>query len=130
MSVRMAGGTSEGTRVQSGSLFRTAASVSLISSLCERPLPGQHLVEHTPECPHVAALVRRPPFGLLRAHVGGRAEQYADLRHRRRGDGGRLRHARHSISRRAARAAFASPKSSTFTVPSGFTLMFAGFRSR
>ena len=26
--------------------------------------------------------------------------------------------------------AFASPKSSTFTVPSGRTLMFAGFRSR
>ena len=27
-------------------------------------------------------------------------------------------------------SAFASPKSSTFTVPSSLTLMFAGFRSR
>ena len=27
-------------------------------------------------------------------------------------------------------SAFANPKSSTFTVPSGRTLMFAGFRSR
>ena len=26
--------------------------------------------------------------------------------------------------------AFANPKSSTFTVPSGLTLMFAGFKSR
>jgi hypothetical protein len=30
----------------------------------------------------------------------------------------------------AALYAFASPKSNTFTVPSGRTLMFAGFRSR
>ena len=30
----------------------------------------------------------------------------------------------------AGSSAFASPKSSTFTVPSGRTLMFAGFRSR
>ena len=33
-------------------------------------------------------------------------------------------------SRRVGSIAFASPKSSTFTVPSGRTLMFAGFRSR
>jgi hypothetical protein len=30
----------------------------------------------------------------------------------------------------AGSIAFASPKSSTFTVPSGVILMFAGFRSR
>ena len=52
-----------------------------------------------------------------------------DLRRRRRRD--RRRRATASASDAdAGSIAFASPKSSTFTVPSARTLMFAGFRSR
>ena len=62
-------------------------------------------------------------------HVRRRAENHPDAgHHRRRRDRWRLRHIRARMP--AGSIAFASPKSSTFTVPSGRTLMFAGFRSR
>ena len=51
-------------------------------------------------------------------------------RHRRRRDRRRLRQRRRRRAADPAPSAFARPKSSTFTVPSGRTLMFAGFRSR
>ena len=51
---------------------------------------------------------------------------------RRRGDASATcdRRCRRPSPRRAGSIAFARPKSSTFTVPSARTLMFAGFRSR
>ena len=66
---------------------------------------------------------------LLRAHVGRRAEDHPRLRHRGRRDRRRLRDSS-ATTARAGSIAFARPKSSTFTVPSARTLMFAGFRSR
>ena len=94
----------------------------------EETRAAQHLVEHDAERPDVGALVDRLAPRLLRCHVGGGAEDHAhtvvmagvvivgdiDMF----GDEG------------AGSIAFASPKSSTFTVPSSRTLMFAGFRSR
>ena len=47
---------------------------------------GEHLVEHAPERPDVAALVRRAALGLLRAHVGRRPEDDAHARQRRARD--------------------------------------------
>ena len=92
-------------------------------SRLETPPAGQHLVEHAAECPDVRALVDRLPARLLRAHVGGRAEDrpacVPPVDRRRLADGDARRP-----------PAFARPKSSTFTTPSGVTLMFAGLRSR
>ena len=68
------------------------------------------------------------PARLFGRHVGRGAEDHARLRHRGRRDRRRLRHARRAGRRGSI--AFARPKSSTFTVPSGRTLMFAGLRSR
>ena len=45
----------------------------------KRPLAGQHLVEHAPERPDVAALVGGPTPRLLWAHVGRGAEDHAGL---------------------------------------------------
>ena len=71
------------------------------------------------------------PLRLLRRHVRRRAENHADAGHHR---GRRDRRRRCDVDCAGrwlpARASFARPKSSTFTVPSGVTLMFAGFRSR
>ena len=65
---------------------------------------------------------------LLGRHVGGRAEDHA------RGASGRRRRRRRRptarVRRRCWPSALARPKSSTFTVPSGATLMLAGLRSR
>ena len=41
---------------------------------------GEHLVQHAPECPDVAALVGRLPPRLLGAHVGRGAEDHAGAR--------------------------------------------------
>ena len=82
--------------------------------------PGQHLVEHAAERPDVGALVDHLPTRLFRAHVGGRAENRPLPACRRSG----------RTPTPSALAGFASPKSSTFTTPSGVILMFAGFRSR
>ena len=112
--------------VQSGSRSMTAPA-------CPRPLPRR-----TPAGPSASRRARTPnaqtscayrpvsPLRLLRAHVRGRAENHPGLGHRRRGD---RRRCATSIRRVACRrsSAFASPKSSTFTVPSGRTLMLAGF---
>ena len=79
---------------------------------------GQHLVEHAPEGPDVAPFVDPVTTRLLGAHVGGRAK---------------IAPSRDSLSSRrepSGLAAFARPKSSTLTTPSGVILMFAGFRSR
>ena len=55
----------------------TAASVSATSSPSNARLPGEHLVEHAPERPDVAALVDRASLRLLGTHVRRRAEDHA-----------------------------------------------------
>ena len=52
-------------------------TVSEISSPTEGAGAGQHLVEHAAEGPDVRAACRRPAPRLLRAHVGGGAEEHA-----------------------------------------------------
>ena len=96
----------------------------------ERASARQHLVEHDAERPDVGALVDRLAARLLGRHVGGRAENHAHLRRRRRRDRRRVRETLVALDAPAGSIAFARPKSSTFTVPSARTLMFAGFRSR
>ena len=70
-----------------------------------------------------------PAPGAMYAAV---PEDHADAGHHRRArDRRRLRQmTRGRRSPGSGASAFASPKSSTFTVPSSRTLMFAGFRSR
>src|SRR5262249_44713080 len=46
----------------------------------ERAAASEHLVEHATECPDVGALVGWTPFGLLRGHVCGGAEDDPCLR--------------------------------------------------
>ena len=53
----------------------------------ERAPAGQHLVEHSAKGPHIAALVGWLATCLLWTHVGGGAEDHADLRGCRTGDG-------------------------------------------
>ncbi len=48
----------------------------------EERQPGKHFVKHDAERPNVGALIRRLAARLLRAHVTGRAEDEALLRHR------------------------------------------------
>ena len=69
------------------------------------------------------------PRACSGTHVRRRAQDHPDAGHHRgRRDRRRLRRARRCAP--GGSIAFASPKSSTFTVPSGRTLMFAGLRSR
>ena len=68
-------------------------------------------------------------LSLVRGSCRRRSRESSRPRHRRRRDGRRLRR-RPATSLPTGSIAFASPKSSTFTVPSGRTLMLAGLRSR
>ena len=68
------------------------------------------------------------PARLLGTHVGGGAEDHAVAASPPTVTVGDVRHGRRRA--RSARSAFASPKSSTFTMPSGVILMLAGLRSR
>ena len=58
-SVRIGGGTSDGSACQSGSRRITASSTSVDVLAFKRAPARQHLVQHAPEGPHVAALVGR-----------------------------------------------------------------------
>ena len=89
----------------------------------ERPAAGEHLVEDAAEGPDVAAGIDRCPRDLLRAHVGGGAEQRAGrvVGSWRRGVG---------LSSGGTARGFAMPKSRTFTRPDSPSLMLAGLRSR
>ena len=91
-----------------------------LSSPSNSALARQHLVEHDAEGPDVGALDRpacpRACSGAMYAAV---PRIMPRLRHRRRGQRRRDRHAAAVPSRRGPGSiAFASPKSSTFTVPS------------
>ena len=70
------------------------------------------------------SLVDGSPARLLRAHVGGRAEDDSIFAFRPSPG------ARCVSSEPSAAAAFARPKSRTLTLPPGVILIFAGFRSR
>ena len=89
---------------------------------------GQHLEEDAAEGPDVGALDRRLAARLLRCHVGGRARGSCPTAVRPRVIVGEFVEVCPAAARRSS--ALARPKSSTFTVPSARTLMFAGFRSR
>ena len=75
-----------------------------------------------------AALVDRPALAPARGSCRPRCPGSSRPRHRRAGDRRRLR--RVDAERDRGSSALARPKSRTFTVPSGRSLMFAGFRSR
>ena len=84
------------------------------------------------EGPDVRALVDWLAVRLLGAHVGGSAEDHARLRHRGRrvivGGIVRRRDCRVADTAGAGSSAFASPKSSTFTVPSSGHLDVGGLQ--
>ena len=125
-SLRMEAGVLAGSASQSGSSFSTVAKVSGDRVAPERPCARQHLVQHRAKGPDIRAPVGRVAAGLLRRHVRRRAQDHAHAcgPQRQRGRvGGSALGIGSSI-------AFARPKSSTFTTPSGVILMLAGFRSR
>ena len=115
-----------GSAVQSGSRSITFASTSEIVSPSKARRPVEHLEEHDAERPHVRALVGRPAPRLLGAHVCRRPEDDAFFRPA----GRQRRRLRHIGGAASPEAAFARPKSRTFTTPSGVSLILAGFRSR
>ena len=97
----------------------------------ERAPSREHFSSTQPNAQMSVRLSTGLPSRLLGAHVGGGAENHAALRHRRGGNRRRIEDGRPTQRRAAAVSiAFASPKSSTFTFPSGVSLMLAGFRSR
>ena len=57
----------------------------------EGPRAGEHFEEHGAEGPDVGAAIDGLALGLLRRHVGGRAQDHPAHRHRRGGDGRRIR---------------------------------------
>ena len=81
---RSSRGVFGGKRVQSGSRSITRARTSVTSVAVERAPAGEHLVEHAAERPDVGAPIDGLPARLLRRHVGGRAENHAQLRRRGR----------------------------------------------
>ncbi len=92
----------------------------------EQHFSGQEFVENDAEGPDIGAAVHDFAARLFRGHVGGGAEDHAGLGHGER-EGGR-----HGGTGAAAldSVALARPKSRSFTMPSGVTLILAGFRSR
>ena len=81
-------------------------------------LAGEHLEQHHAERPDVRALVGRLALGLLRRHVGGRAENRCRARAARAVSGRRVSSTIAADGRRRS-SALARPKSSTFTVAVG-----------
>ena len=122
--------TSSGSASQSGSPRSTAASVSDTSSPSNTRVPVSISNSTHPNAQMSAALVDGLTPRLLRAHVSGGAEHTRRRRSSSPGDVMVGDAVASAPRRRIGSSAFARPKSSTFTVPSGRTLMFAGFRSR
>jgi hypothetical protein len=124
---RRLGGTPAGSKRQFGSVLRTDANVSEIVSPVNRRWPASISKTTTPNAQISARLSAGRPLacsGLMyaalprmRCAAVAAAPAAGDLI------------ASTSVPLVGSRA-FASPKSSTFTVPSSRILMFAGFRSR
>ena len=62
------------TRTGVGDVLNRFAMIAWAIGTGERRLAGQHLVQHHAECVDVGPDVDSLPGGLLRAHVGRRAE--------------------------------------------------------
>ena len=93
------------------------------------PTAGQHLVEHRAERPDVGPLVDRRG----RAPAPGSCRRRCRAAHRQPSSRGEVivgDWVTPEAGAPAASTALARPKSSTLTVPSGRTLMLAGFKSR
>ena len=117
---RTLAGVACGSAVQSGSRSRMAATRSETVSPAKREAARQHFVQDAPERPDVRTLVDGLPACLLGAHVRGGAEDDAVPRAAERSPSAT---ASTSIRSRRLSAALASPKSSTFTSPSGVSVM-------
>ena len=114
----------------SGALLRTFASVSVTSSPSNARRPVSISNKTHPNA-QIRPLINVSPHDLLRAHVGGGADNHAHPCER--GAAGHRRCVRGvdlglDVSGWGRRQAFASPKSSTFTVPSKRTFTFAGLK--
>ena len=108
-------------------MVSTAASVSDTVLASNGRQAHEHLVQHDAKGPDVGALIHGLAAGLLGRHVGGCAEDDAG---KRSAAGKRRRHSPGSDCRKQGPRTLASPKSSTFTDPSGLILMLPGLRSR
>ena len=129
-------GDSGGRRLQSGSCFRIAASVSAASSPSKGRVPVSISKNTQPNAQTSARLSAGRPLACSGDMYAGGAKDRPRRGHRRR----RRSSATSAARRRRGRpplalvctpsAIFARPKSRTFTVPSLRILMLAGFRSR
>ena len=111
-SPRTSGGVVPGSVSHAGSLLSTSARMCADGLAAEERLAAQHLEQHDAEHPDVGAADRPPGRRLLRAHVGGRAEDHIraiDAAVMSASSTGR------TTSRPVTSAALARPKSSTFT---------------
>ena len=118
-----------GERRPVGLDLQHVASVSLTSSPSNGRLPVSISYSTQPNAQMSLRLSTGSALRLLRRHIRRRAEHHANTG-RHRGTGDRRRRATSPVRCAVGSSAFARPKSRTFTVPSGRTLMFAGFRSR
>ena len=107
--------------------FQHAARISLHRFALKCRLPGQHLVQHAPERPDIRAPVRPLAPSPAPATCTPRFPESLPAFVAAMLNVGEFDRVAPSA---ASRNAFASPKSSTFTLPSGVILMLAGFRSR
>ena len=125
---RTVGGVAAGSACRSSVSRSTEAMTSEISSPLNARWPVSISNSTTPNAQMSARLSTLLPARLLGSHVRGRAENHPGLRHR-----GRRHRRRRRVTFAGARAgpeasiAFASPKSSTLTVPSRADLDVRGF---
>ena len=127
----IAAGVSAGRSFQRGSSFTTAARMSVTVSPAKARAPVSISNSTQPNAQRSVRASTVWPRACSGTHVGRRAEQHAGTRQRR---GTRDRRCPNpipdSVPPRSSSNILASPKSSTFTVPSARSLILAGFRSR
>ena len=115
-----------GTRFQSGSLVRTAAIVSVRVGPLNSRCPVSSSYSTTPN----DQISERLSTGTPRACSGLMYPAVPSRTPSRVGDNVAVGELTRSSPAANGSAAFAKPKSSTFTRPAGVTIMFDGFRSR